>query len=178
MKKRIAVTGHRTWSNPIEVQTILFEATNDIINDYFDDPILIHGCARGVDLWFGEYAMQHNLELHLYLPFPLKIQIEKGMRTESDIQSLKTQIKYASKVVVVNNDFYTQGYGKRNRILVDNCDVLIVCMNRIRSGTGHAARYARENGIPYYNVIKEQWVGGSDTILTKLFKEKFNERPT
>ena len=150
----VSVTGHRFWKDREFEREELLHATAklvDLLNATFTERtqvVLIHGCATGVDMWFGEHAMTLELPLELYLPFPRITQIVKGKMSPRQADSLNTQIEYAEKVVVVNKQFHYHGYEKRNWALVNRCDVLATYYTRSRSGSGNAARYAMKTGAP------------------------------
>ncbi|MHC4644009.1 MAG: hypothetical protein ACYTBJ_00810 [Planctomycetota bacterium] len=150
----ISVTGHRAWKNRAEERETLFHATAKLVqmlNATFTRPtqiVLIHGCATGVDLWFGEHAMTLAMNLELYLPFPRITQIVKGKMSPRQADSLNRQIEYADKVVVVNKQFHYHGYEKRNWALVNRCNLLATYFTRSRSGSGNAQRYAIKKKVP------------------------------
>ena len=150
----ISVTGHRFWKNPVEERIGLAHGIATFVNLLRwtfvkeTEPVLIHGCATGVDLWFGEIAMEMGLPLELYLPFPRVTQIVKGKMSPRQADSLNQQIEYADKTVIVNQTFHYHGYEKRNWALVNRCDVLGCYYKRARSGSGNAIRYAEKKGKP------------------------------
>lgn len=150
----ISITGHRSWKNHALERENLFHGTSrlvDLLNMTFGGPteiVLIHGCATGVDLWFGEHAMTLGLKLELYLPFPRITQIVKGKMTPRQAQSLNRQIQYADKVVVVNSKFFYHGYERRNWALVDRCHILGTYYTRSRSGSGNCHRRALKKKKP------------------------------
>ena len=156
----VSVTGHRFWPNREFEREELLHATAklvDLLNCLFAERtqvVLIHGCATGVDLWFGEHAMALELPLELYLPFSRITQIVKGKLSPQQAESLNTQIKYADKVVVVNKLFHYHGYEKRNWALVNRCNILASYYTRSRSGSGNAVRYAIKKGKPVVDLRK------------------------
>lgn len=147
---RIAITGHRKWPSPSVEKARFFKALDTFLFhlEKFEIKrkcvIFIHGCALGIDTWFGTYAVDNNMELELYLPFNRRMQIMKGKFKAYDIKELHRQIEHARKVVVVNKRFSYWGYQKRNMALVDNSDLLCTYFARSRSGSGNALRYAIE----------------------------------
>lgn len=147
-KIRVAITGHRFWSNMKKERIRLFDNSDFFISLMLrfgyrkSEIILLNGCATGVDLWFGSYAMARGLRLELYLPFKRTTQIVKGKMNLQQRTSLNKQYKYAEKVVVVNETYHTVGYQKRNIALVDNSQILLSYYTRTRSGSGNCVRYA------------------------------------
>jgi len=156
----VSVTGHRAWKDREWEKTNLLEGTArllDLVQSASKvrlDFTLIHGCATGVDLWFGEAAMKLELPLELYLPFPRITQIVKGKMTPLQAESLNHQIEYADKVVVVNKKFFYHGYERRNWALVDRCHLLASYYTRSRSGSGNAVRRAEKKGKPVVDLRK------------------------
>jgi hypothetical protein len=145
---RVAVTGHRDWSKPSQERLKLFSAIEKFFSvlEMAEIPservIMMHGCARGIDLWFGQYAYINDIQLHLYLPIPYELQIKLGGFRHIDKVSLKEQMQYSSKVKVVSEKYHRKCYTDRNKALVNNCDILLTYFTRQRSGSGHAMRYA------------------------------------
>jgi len=150
----ISVTGHRAWKDRAHERETLFHATAklvDMLEKTFTrstQVVLIHGCATGVDMWFGEHAMRLDLPIELYLPFPRITQIVKGKMSPRQAASLNRQIEYADKTVVVNKQFHYHGYEKRNWALVNRCNLLASYYTRERSGSGNAVRYAIKKNVP------------------------------
>lgn len=157
----IAVTGHRNWNNPEFHKAALFKSLNSLIQNLRSIGIskesitLIHGCARGIDLWFGTYARTNSIPYELYLPFPLDIQISKGKFSEEEEKELTEQIKSCKAIHVVNKRFSTYGYQKRNIALVDNCHLLTSYYVRSRSGSSNCVKYAKQVGRPVLNLRKK-----------------------
>ncbi len=159
MKKTISITGHRKWPDNVtesgEFRLKVMKFFKEKCSLVDNDVTLIHGCARGVDLWFGNFAMEFDLKLSLYLPFPLKIQMERGMKNYHDECSLKRQVRYENlmEIKVINKTFSTYGYQKRNKALVDDCDIMLGYFTRSRSGSGNAARYyEKHKGKKLFNL--------------------------
>jgi hypothetical protein len=148
----ISVTGHRHWTNRMLEKREMFRSIDlflralDLHDINTDNLVFKHGCAVGVDLWFGHYAVTHNIPFELFLPFPYETQIKKGKFNTGQELMLDYQMRKAQAVHVVNKKYHTYGYQKRNKALVDNCQVLLTYFTRQRSGSGNAARYAVETG--------------------------------
>jgi hypothetical protein len=148
----IAITGHRNWSNAALEEQRLWLALDEFIRSLSLVDIepkhikMLHGCARGVDLWFGNYAVDNRIAVDLYLPFKRTMQISRGQFSPGNIVDLNIQYAAAEKVVVVNKKFSFYGYQIRNKVLVDNCDILLYDFTRSRSGSGNALRYAEKMG--------------------------------
>lgn len=146
---RIAFTGHRTFTDleSLDTDDLEHEFSKKLIQKILhsdmdpDDLVFVTGAALGVDTWAATYAMESGIPLHLYLPFPAEVQMEKAKMTPWDREVLKQHLAYAEKVEVVNEYFSLKGYGARNRALVDNSDILWAYYTRKKSGSGHCVRY-------------------------------------
>ncbi len=155
---KLAVTGHRHWKYLKDTQRKIYGALDTLLSLYNQigipphKVIMMHGCALGVDTWFGEYAYGNRIKLHLYLPFPRDIQVERGRFNRRQKAGLDAQINYASKVVTVNKTYSTYGYQKRNIALVNDCDVLTSFFTRSRSGSGNCVRYALEKEVKHLDL--------------------------
>ena len=150
----VSVTGHRFWKDRDYERMNLYRGTDKLVRTLektYSKPmqtVLIHGCATGVDLWFGEIAIELGLPLELYLPFPRIMQMVKGNMGPHQRYSLDKQIEYAEKIVICSQNFYSYGYQKRNIALVKRCDLLASYFIRKRSGSGNAVRTAEKMKKP------------------------------
>lgn len=157
-KIRVAITGHRFWPNMKKERIRLFDNMDFFISLMLKfgykkkDIVLLSGCATGIDLWYGSYAMARGLRLELYLPFKRTTQIVKGKMDLQQRTSLNKQYRYAEKVVVVNDRFFTYGYQKRNMALVNNSQILLSYYTRTRSGSGNCVRYAMSKNRKIINL--------------------------
>lgn len=157
---RISFTGHRKFTDAQSKKLDPFEQFNENLKaklrgEYPErrDLTFVTGAALGVDTWAAEFAMKYKLGLHLYLPFPAEVQMLAAKMNSVQKATLRKHIDYASKVVVVNESFSLKGYGKRNRALVDNSDILYSFYTRSRSGTGHCIHYyVKKYGRPVFNL--------------------------
>lgn len=152
----IGITGHRFWKDPEAEKKSLFDDLDLLIPQLKTKPGFAHGCAAGVDIWFGEYARINKFPLHLYPPFPIDIQVGKWSGTPEDEVELQAQLKIAKTVTIANEKFSLRGYGTRNRLLVDSCTVMLGYYVRERSGSGHASRYCAEIKRPFANIRKKE----------------------
>lgn len=161
---KISFTGHRKFGDKISFSAheksfrIRLQAKLNELKYTSDGIIFVTGAALGVDFWAAEVAYLLDVKLHLYLPFPREIQIKAAKMSPLQISTLDRHIKHAEKVVVVNETFSTQGYGERNRALVDNSDILFSYYSRARSGTGHCVRYyVNKHKRPVFNLKSNQY---------------------
>lgn len=152
MSLRITITGHRFWKNEENEKENLFSSLKILMN-YISTPVtFIHGCAYGVDTWFGTFARLHNINFHMYFPFTRIIQIARSKYDLAFFGELNKQYDVAEKTVYVSRKFFTYGYQKRNMVMVDNVDLLLTYYTRNRSGSGNCYRYALSKGVPTLNL--------------------------
>ncbi|MBW8001680.1 MAG: hypothetical protein FVQ80_06620 [Planctomycetes bacterium] len=154
---RITTTGHRPkyWESIKGEKSGFFHQLDWYINFKGHDHselVFLHGCALGVDTWFGEYAMKNNIALELHPPFPVDVQIEKAKMDKKDIVEFRKQLEYATDIFVTNQNFSMYGYQKRNMALVDNSDVVLGWYRVAKSGSGNCINYAKFRGVPNYNL--------------------------
>jgi hypothetical protein len=170
----VSVTGHRFWKDPEKERDALLHGTAKLVGmleQTLKEPaeiVLIHGCATGVDLWFGEIAMKLGRVLELYLPFPRITQMVRGKMTAEQRYSLDTQIEYAEKVVICSQKFYYYGYQKRNVMLVDRCHMLASYYTRGKSGSGNAVRTAELKKKPVVDLRTIMNLVGFDDSIHHL----------
>ena len=153
---RVAVTGHRPryWTNPVDEKKQLFKQLDLYFKIYppKGDLVFLHGCALGVDMWFGEYAMENKIDLVLYSPFPVEVQVDEAVMGYGEIKTFRKQLNYAESVHVVSQTVYSQAYQKRNMVLVDNSDLVLGWYKVSRSGSGNCIRYANKVGTLNLNL--------------------------
>lgn len=179
MNLRFGITGHRQkkWDHPNIERERLFTALDSCTVVCYQEGLLEenltleHGGATGADLWFGEFAVQYGLALKLFLPFKRPIQIVKAEMDTQQRKSLNDQCFYANEVVVVNKEFSTEGYRRRNIALVDDIDVLFTWYKYPKSGSGHAVKYAKSIGRPVIHLRE----GFSERFFSEELRDAISE---
>ena len=97
---------------------------------------LITGMARGVDQIAATTAINVGVGVRCYYPFPHKFSdLEDYVLVNAEVTRFE-QDKYSSNV-----------YFKRDRRIVDDCDVLLVVWDGVKKGgTYYTYKYALEKG--------------------------------
>lgn len=134
----VGVTGHRperlgaNW--PIVERWI-----GDKINEYkkMGEPVsLITGMARGVDQIAARVAVKKGIGVHCYFPYKHNM---------SDFE--KSIIERAETTRFEHDKYVPQCYIDRDRRIVDDCDVLLVVWDGVKTGgTYFTYKYALDNG--------------------------------
>lgn len=134
----VGITGHRperlgnTW--PIVEKWI-----KEKLKEYKENEekvSLITGMARGVDQIAAVAAIDMEIGVRCYYPFPHKFSnLEDHVLIQAEVTRFE-QDKYSSDV-----------YFKRDRRIVDDCDVLLVVWDGVKKGgTYYTYQYALEKG--------------------------------
>lgn len=108
------------------------------------------GMAEGVDLWCGEIILEIKdqfdppLEICAVVPY---LDQPKGM-SHLNQERYRSIMEAAKERYLVANQFTKSCFQKRNRYLVDSCDVLLAVYREgeERSGTAQTIRMARRKG--------------------------------
>lgn len=97
---------------------------------------LITGMARGTDQIAATTAIDMGVGIRCYYPFPHKMSnLEDYVMTHAEV------IRYEA------NEYRPNVYFTRDRRIVDDCDVLLVVWDGIKSGgTYYTYKYALEKG--------------------------------
>ena len=111
------------------------------------------GGALGFDTLAAQAVLklrQNHGQIKLILVLPCADQAQKW--SASDIQTYES-IKIAADKVTCLSPAYVPGcMYKRNRHLVDHSGVCVCYLRKASGGTAYTVRYARQQGIPVWNV--------------------------
>ena len=143
MRKVVAITGHRRFSNlrKKDVQ-VWIRSMSEMALWRFPDAVFITGGAPGVDLWAAEVWSEMGLDWCLIKPCA-----DHGVGVWSD-QLLKKRdelAKKAKKVKVLMPKYRNGCLNKRNEWMVNKADLVLALFDgRQRGGTKHCLSYARQ----------------------------------
>ena len=107
------------------------------------------GMARGCDFYFAEAVLKlkgegNPIRLEAMLPCP-----EQSGRWPGEDALRYERILMECDAVYLLQDHYSDGCMlRRNRAMIDRCDVLISIWDGSRGGTASAVHYALKRGIP------------------------------
>jgi uncharacterized phage-like protein YoqJ len=143
---KIAFTGHRpdklgSYDNStnkhnsfIENLKVLFDSSN------FKDPIIISGMALGIDTWAVEFAIKENIPFISYIPFEGQ---ERLWPQESQEQYHDLLLKAIDIKIISKGSYASWKMQKRNKAMVDDCDLLIAVWDGSTGGTANCVSYAK-----------------------------------
>ena len=66
-------------------------------------------------------------------------------------------LKECDEVIVLQDHYSAECMNKRNKYMVENSSVVIVCNNGKPSGTGNTIRFAKENGCKVRIISPEEY---------------------
>ena len=135
---KLGVTGHRPERMKKLAEVSQITDWLDLQFQNHDDFVLISGMAQGVDLVAAFEAFAFGGRLWCYYPFKRKPHdAEEYLETKAD------KIRYECEE-------YQKGcHIKRDRRIVDDCDILLAVWDGIEAGgTWQTIKYAREIGKP------------------------------
>ncbi len=151
---RVSFTGYRPEKLPffgeddpmcIDLKNRLSEQVDTLINDGADE--FYSGMALGLDTWAAESVLEHRkthpqIKLIAVLPCP-----EQADRwTDGDKARYKTILDKCDKTMTISPHYNKECMLKRNRALVELCDVLIAVYDGKRGGTQYTVNYAKKCG--------------------------------
>lgn len=147
---KIGITGHRP-------QRLKQLANINKMTDWLDlqlqeygkdDFILITGMAQGTDQIAAHEALLFGGRIWCYYPYRRKLhEVEDYLESKAD------------KVMYEQEEYSPECYIKRDRRIVDDCDVLFAVWDGIKAGgTWQTIKYAREKGkqIVYFGGNPEE----------------------
>lgn len=162
----VGITGHRPERIRNREKEIEIWLNGQIKNlkGCYGDIILLDGMAQGVDQIAALVAIKNGVDVKCYFPYKHKLS-----ETEKYIADNAAEIRY-------EGEKYQKGcYFKRDRRIVDDCDLLIVVWDGIENGGAYYTwKYAVEKKknilmFPWEDTgVKENW----DAI-----DEGYNELP-
>ena len=145
---KIAITGHRPerlLSREGEVK----EWVRESIRKYKGSDFLC-GMARGVDQIGALAAIAEKIKLHCYFPYKHKLSDMEQFLVDKADEVIWCEDKYSGP----------DCYFKRDRRMVDDCDLLLVVWDGIKSGgTYYTYKYAVEQGK---DVVIFPWKDNND----------------
>lgn len=150
---KIGITGHRpSGFADIQKAKIACERTVIDCQETYENPTFNVGGCIGADAWVTDACLKFGAPYNLYLPFPGSIQAK--FWAEEQRLNLKRHVEGAKQVNVAGLVYSPAYYHARDRLIVDNSDIIICFWSGIRSGgTYNTVKYAIRTGRPVYNAI-------------------------
>lgn len=151
---RISFTGYRPEKLPffgeddpmcIDLKQRLSEQIGKLINDGADE--FYTGMALGVDTWAAEAVLEHKKthpEIKLIAVLPCPEQADRW--TDADKARYRSILERCDKTMMVSPRYDRDCMLKRNRALVELCDVLVAVYDGKRGGTRYTVNFAKKSG--------------------------------
>ena len=135
---KIGVTGHRPKRIKGQEKEIKIWLENSLKNLKMenDNLVLISGMAQGVDQIAAYVALKTGVDLHCYFPYKYRLWPEEEYLLEN-----AAEVRYESE------EWHRSCHVKRDRRIVDDCDLLLVIWDGIKAGgTWYTYNYAKREG--------------------------------
>jgi len=148
----IAFTGHRPKDLEGATYMQFRDALDALGTSVRTDLRFVVGGALGVDHWAALYARDHSIPYTIILPFPPEVMGK--FWGEADRRALLSDIDHSEELQIVNHIVYdVRGYNKRNEWMVNMAQVVFAVWTGKRTGgTANCIRYAKEQGVPVWNL--------------------------
>ncbi|MCM1164534.1 MAG: DUF1273 domain-containing protein [Lachnospiraceae bacterium] len=151
---RISFTGYRPEKLPffgeddpmcVDLKQRLSEQIEKLINDGANE--FYTGMALGVDTWAAEAVLAHKkaapaVKLIAVLPCP-----EQFVRwSAEDKARYRSVLGQCDKILTISPHYVRDCMLKRNRALVELCDVLVAVYDGKKGGTEYTVNFAKSRG--------------------------------
>lgn len=148
---RVSFTGHRPDKLPffgeedpmcVQLKERLANIIRKLIEDGADE--FYSGMALGVDMWAAEIVLElkkdyPNIKLTAVIPCP-----EQADRWSAEHRERYQSILERCDKTITTSPSYTKGcMMKRNRALVELCDILVAVFDGSKGGTMQTVNYAK-----------------------------------
>lgn len=114
---------------------------------------VISGMAIGWDTWIAEVALEIGIPVSAYVPF--EGQGSKWpTKTKENYERIIEQCK---DVRFLSQSYHPQAFFKRDRAMVDDCDMVFALLNPMadEGGTFYTVKYAKENNKQIENYWRD-----------------------
>lgn len=151
---RVSFTGYRPEKLPffseddpmcIELKNRLSKQIEKLIKDGADE--FFSGMARGVDTWAAEAVLElkrayPNITLTAVIPCPE----QADSWSDEDRERYHSILEACDKKLVISQHYSKGCMQKRNKALVDTCDILVAVFDGQSGGTKQTVDYAKSKG--------------------------------
>ncbi|MBD5130638.1 MAG: DUF1273 domain-containing protein [Ruminococcaceae bacterium] len=151
---RISFTGYRPEKLPffgeddpmcVDLKERLSEQIEKLINDGADE--FYTGMALGVDTWAAEAVLEHKkahpgIKLTAVIPCPE----QSDKWTDEDKARYRSILERCDRTMTISPHYTKDCMLKRNRALVELCDVLVAVYDGKRGGTQYTVNFAKKSG--------------------------------
>lgn len=139
-----AFTGHRNFDYYNEIRSLERAVESAIINDDVDT--FYNGMARGFDLAAAQTVIQLKRRYKIKLIACVPFYGQKETLNAFDRKIYEEVLEHCNEIIVLSQDYYPGCMYKRNRYMVNNCDMVIAYYRGKRGGTQYTVKYAEEQG--------------------------------
>lgn len=137
-----AFTGHRNFDYYNEIRSLERAVESAIINDDVDT--FYNGMARGFDLAAAQTVIQLKRRYKIKLIACVPFYGQKETLNAFDRKIYEEVLEHCNEIIVLSQDYYPGCMYKRNRYMVNNCDMVIAYYRGKRGGTQYTVKYAEE----------------------------------
>ena len=151
---RVSFTGYRPEKLPffseddpmcVELKNRLSKQIEQLIKDGADE--FFSGMARGVDIWAAEAVLElrrtyPDIKLTAVIPCPE----QANSWSEEDRDRYHAILEACDKKLVISPHYSKGCMHKRNKALVDTCDILVAVFDGQSGGTKQTVAYAKSKG--------------------------------
>lgn len=153
--RRCCFTGHRPEKLKLPESTIYYKLAQAI--EFAIDQgmsTFICGMARGIDLWAGQVVIEKKniySEIKLICATPY-LGFER--RWDIDWQKIYASVaSHADYKVAISKQYDPSCFQRRNEWMVTHSSMVIAAYNGKQGGTRNTIHFAKECGIPVYNIL-------------------------
>ena len=139
-----AFTGHRNFDYYNEIRSLERAVESAIIYDDVDT--FYNGMARGFDLAAAQTVIQLKRRYKIKLIACVPFYGQKETLNAFDRKIYEEVLEHCNEIIVLSQDYYPGCMYKRNRYMVNNCDMVIAYYRGKRGGTQYTVKYAEEQG--------------------------------
>lgn len=137
-----AFTGHRNFDYYNEIRSLERAIESAIIYDDVDT--FYNGMARGFDLAAAQTVIQLKRRYKIKLIACVPFYGQKETLNAFDRKIYEEVLEHCNEIIVLSQDYYPGCMYKRNRYMVNNCDMVIAYYRGKRGGTQYTVKYAEE----------------------------------
>ncbi len=151
---KVSFTGYRPQKLPffgeddplcVKLKERLSEQIEKLIQEGAEE--FFSGMALGVDTWAAEAVLSlrekyPQIRLTAYIPCPE----QANAWSEADQKRYRGILARCNQTVTISPSYTRYCMQKRNRALVDSCDVLLAVYDGKRGGTMQTVNYAKSRG--------------------------------
>lgn len=151
---RVSFTGYRPEKFPFfgeddpmcaDLKNRLSIQVGKLINNGADE--FYSGMAQGTDTWAAEIVLKYketNPQIRLIAVLPCPEQADRW--TDANKERYRNILDSCDRTMTISPNYNKECMFKRNRALVELCDVLVAVYDGKRGGTQYTVNYAKKCG--------------------------------